>query len=175
MGWSRSFTCHPKRAAHSVMIASIVSIFAPISARTFSAGRPFGSTMAGALRPPGMRPNPTTTQVSRRCAMVAREAAAFLFSLLSQIPGLFLCRSDTDAPTPPTRTTFREDASSIARWTSSPPPSPDFLSTFPGVNPRHYSRISSVVVFESSPRDNSAAALSAARRMCQACHRCRLS
>ena len=54
IGWSSSWTLRPKRASHCAMIASIATILAPISFRTSSAGKPFGNTIAGALRPAGM-------------------------------------------------------------------------------------------------------------------------
>jgi hypothetical protein len=52
--------------------------------RFCSAGKPLGWEIAGAFRPAGMWPNPTTTKVSTRCAMDAFVASglrpAMIFS-----------------------------------------------------------------------------------------------
>jgi hypothetical protein len=68
------------------MIASISAIFTPISFRTFSVGKPFGSTIVGALRPAGMRPNPTTNQVNARWPMDVREASGLPFFITLSNP-----------------------------------------------------------------------------------------
>jgi hypothetical protein len=59
------------------MIVSISAIFNPISANTFSAGKPRGLVTGGAFRPEGMYPKTTTMSAPARCLQVEVVARDF--------------------------------------------------------------------------------------------------
>jgi hypothetical protein len=70
--------------ALEIQLVGRFKAFAPISFRTCSAGKPLGWAIAGAFRPAGMWPNPTTTkgQHAMRHGCLRRERFAAGYDLL---------------------------------------------------------------------------------------------